>query len=59
MSQNDFEKALLAEWVNFLDANPDDITSPEEYPDHALVTFDQMLAMTNNAREALTHEVQK
>lgn len=30
------------EWTGFLDANPDDITSPEEWPDHALITFDQV-----------------
>jgi hypothetical protein len=53
MSQADFEKALLAEWTDFLTANPDDITSPEEYPDHALVTFDQMLTMVNNAHATI------
>lgn len=31
----------LREWTGFLDANPDDLTSPEEWPDHALITFDQ------------------
>lgn len=53
MKPPDFEKALLAEWTDFLTANPDDITSPEEYPNHALVTFDQMLAMVNNADATL------
>ena len=45
------EKALLAEWTDFLTANPDDINSPEEYPDHALITYDQMLGMVRAALE--------
>jgi hypothetical protein len=34
-------KALPGVWTNFLDANPDELTSPEEYPDHALMTGTQ------------------
>lgn len=46
-----FEARLQQEWTNFLDANPDGVTSPEEYPDHALVTFDQMLGIVQAALE--------
>ena len=46
--------ALETAWTDFLDANPDDLTSPEEWPDHALVTFDQMIGITENAIQALT-----
>lgn len=44
--------ALATAWRNFLEANPDDLTSPEDCPDHALVTFDQMAAMVEEASEA-------
>ncbi len=37
-------------WRDFLDANPDDLTSPDDLPDHALVTFEQFYEM---ARECL------
>jgi hypothetical protein len=39
------ETRALKLWENFLDTNPDGITGPEEYPDHALVTFDQFYQM--------------
>lgn len=34
-------EALRIAWTNFLDANPDDLTSPEDLPDHALMTGEQ------------------
>jgi hypothetical protein len=46
--------ALQAAWTDFLDANPDDITSPEKWPDHALITFDQMVGVVEAARFATT-----
>jgi hypothetical protein len=49
-----FNKALERAWTDFLDANPDDLTSDEEYPDHALVTFEQMAGMVASAIEAGT-----
>ncbi len=42
-------RELLRAWTDFLDANPDDLTSPEEWPDHALVTFDQMVGIVEQA----------
>lgn len=36
-----FERA----WTDFLDANPDDLTGLEEYPDHALMTFEQAFGL--------------
>lgn len=42
-------KALERAWTDFLDANPDGVTSPEEYPDHALVTFEQMTDIVRSA----------
>ncbi|MBZ9600686.1 hypothetical protein [Phyllobacterium chamaecytisi] len=41
MSQ--IEKALRDAWVSFCDANPDDLTSPEDLPDHALMTYEQFV----------------
>lgn len=38
-------EALTNIWRDFLEANPDDLTSPEDLPDHALVTFDQFADM--------------
>jgi hypothetical protein len=43
------EAFLERAWVWFLDANPDDVTSPEEYPDHALVTFKQLVGIVKEA----------
>ena len=34
-------EALTSTWTDFLDANPDDLTSPEDLPDHALMTGQQ------------------
>lgn len=34
-------EALPGVWTDFLDANPDDLTSPENLPDHALMTGTQ------------------
>lgn len=34
---------LMASWTDFLDANPDDLTSPEDMPNHALMTCDQFV----------------
>lgn len=36
-------EALAREWTNFCDANPDDLTSPEDLPDHALMTCEQFV----------------
>lgn len=36
-----FKAALPGIWTDFLDANPDDLTSPEDLPDHALMTGEQ------------------
>lgn len=37
-------EALHREWTNFCDANPDDLTLPEDTPDHALMTCEQFVA---------------
>ncbi|WP_312145398.1 hypothetical protein [Brevundimonas sp.] len=44
-----WKQALLYAWTKFLDANPDDVTSPADLPNHALVTFDQMVEMAMSA----------
>jgi hypothetical protein len=44
-----FRRSLEVVWTHFLDANPDDLTSPDEYPDHALVTFEQVAGMVETA----------
>lgn len=36
-----FKAELPCVWTDFLDANPDDLTSPEYLPDHALMTGEQ------------------
>lgn len=35
------QEALSQTWTDFLDANPDDLTSPEDMPDHAYMTGQQ------------------
>lgn len=50
-------EALLNAWTDFLDANPDDLTSPSDLPDHALVTFEQMADIVENARLAMGEPV--
>lgn len=35
-------------WRDFLDANPDDLTGPEDLPNHALITFDQFYDMARD-----------
>lgn len=50
--------ALVSAWTDFLDANPDDLTSPEDLPDHALVTCDQMIAIVENALDAMKSKEQ-
>ena len=49
-------EALGKAWTNFLDANPDDLNSPEDLPDHALMTGEQFedWAMEAIASAALT-----
>lgn len=37
------EARLQEAWTDFLNANPDDLTSPEELPDHALMTGQQFV----------------
>jgi hypothetical protein len=45
----DLEREVaLARWTDFLDMNPDDLTSPEDLPDHALVTFEQFYEMARD-----------
>lgn len=48
----DLKRALVASWTDFLDANPDDLTSPEDLPDHALMTGDQFVQCATAAFEA-------
>jgi hypothetical protein len=43
--------AMLRVWTDFLDANPDDLTSPEGTPDHALVSFDNFAALVRDAAD--------
>lgn len=53
----DLERDIaLSRWTDFLDDNPDDLTSPEDLPDHALVTFEQFFEMARDVlpRLALT-----
>lgn len=51
------EKALAAvletAWTDFLDANPDDLTSPEDLPNHALMTCQQFVGCAIAALSAL------
>lgn len=44
----------LERWRDFLDDNPDDLTSPEDLPDHALVTFEQFFGMARDILPRLT-----
>lgn len=45
------EKEVLQDvWTDFLDANPDSLTSPEETPDHALVSFANFTFLFEEAR---------
>lgn len=37
------EALLGIAWTEFLDANPDGLTSPAEHPDHALMTGEQFV----------------
>ena len=43
-SKDVLREALIQSWIDFLDANPDDLTSPEDLPDHALMTCEQFIA---------------
>jgi len=45
---------LAAAWTDFLDANPDDLDSPEYLPNHALVTCEQMFGIVEDALAALS-----
>ena len=49
-------EALEASWTSFCDANPDDLTSPEDFPNHALMTCEQFvqfaLAALDNDKES-------
>lgn len=47
-------EALERAWTDFLDANPDDLTSPSDLPDHALVTCEQMIDIVRNAMAELS-----
>lgn len=49
----ELKASLECAWTDFLDANPDDVTSPEEYPDHALVTFKQMVGIVETAMASI------
>jgi hypothetical protein len=57
-SSGEVERVLSDVWTDFLDANPDDLTSPEELPDHALMTGKQFVhwATEGMARLALRVE---
>lgn len=49
MTMLDLNRDLAIErWTDFLDENPDDLTSPEDWPDHALVTFEQFYEMARS-----------
>lgn len=42
-------EALTKAWTDFLDANPDDLTSPDDLPNHALMTGDQFVQYASAA----------
>jgi hypothetical protein len=45
------ERAVLRDvWTDFLNANPDDLTSPEDTPDHALVSLANFVDLFEEAR---------
>lgn len=46
-------KGLERAWTDFLDANPDDLSSPEGLPDHALMTGDQFVKYALSALPSL------
>src|SRR5690606_9329880 len=48
-AMNDLIERLAKSWTDFLDANPDGLTSPEDLPDHALMTGDQFVAFARAA----------
>ena len=52
-------KYLEAAWTDFCDANPDDLTSPDELPNHALMTCEQFVqyALIALARRGMGGEV--
>jgi hypothetical protein len=49
IDQAALEHALKAAWTSFCDANPDDLTSPEDLPDHALMTCEQFVEYASAA----------
>lgn len=53
VSREDLKAFLVEAWTDFLDVNPDDLTSPDDLPDHALVTFDQMVGIVESALHAM------
>ncbi|MBZ9894195.1 hypothetical protein LB545_07540 [Mesorhizobium sp. BR1-1-6] len=49
-------KALEKAWTDFCDANPDDLTSPEDLPNHALMTCAQFVDYASRALASLIEE---
>jgi len=45
----ELKRGLEAAWTDFLEANPDGLTSPEDLPDHALVTCEQLVGIVEDA----------
>jgi hypothetical protein len=52
--QADLVEALGVSWTRFCDANPNDLTSPEDLPDHALMTCTQFVEYACQAIAALS-----
>lgn len=52
-------EALKIAWSNFCDENPDDLNSPEELPDHALMTCEQFVSYALSALNTLNVEGQQ
>jgi hypothetical protein len=46
---SDVADSLRQAWSDFCDNNPDDLTSPEDLPDHALMTCDQFVQYATHA----------
>jgi hypothetical protein len=51
------ERAFAQAWTDFLDCNPDDLNSPEELPDHALMTGAQFEQWGRQALEDVAREL--
>jgi len=53
---DELRAAIRVEWQRFLELNPDDLNSPEDLPNHALITCDQVCDLVARAAIAAMGE---